>query len=372
LSAGISASGRAERPDVPGILATPSIDRRGPLRPDSAFPDEILRQVLDAAPDGIAVVDASGTIVSVNQMAGTLFEYSHGELVGSSIDLLLPERARSGHARHRAEYAAHPRARSMGSGLELRGRKKSGAEFPVEISLSPLDTEGGPLVVAIIRDVTERREADEELQRVHEQLALVDDRERIARDLHDTVVQRLFAVGLSLQGALARAPADAAAERLEIAVDEIDKTIRDVRSSIFALHTRRHSEASARDEVMVTAREAARVLGFEPEIRFDGPVDTVVPDSVRDHLVATLREALSNVTKHAHASRVEIDVGIDGDELRMQVCDDGVGMGNPGSGNGLHNMRERAMAHGGDCIISTRPTGGTQIDWRVSLIARIG
>jgi two-component system, NarL family, sensor histidine kinase DevS len=342
------------------------------LRPDSAFPDEILRQVLDAAPDGIAVVDANGTIVAVNQMVGRLFEYSHDELVGSSVDLLLPERARSGHTRHRAEYAERPRTRSMGSGLDLRGRKKSGAELPVEISLSPLDTEGGPLVVAIIRDVTERQIADEELHRAHEQLALVDDRERIARDLHDTVVQRLFAVGLSLQGALARAPADDAAERLQIAVDEIDKTIRDVRSSIFSLHTRRHAEESVRDEVMVTGREAARVLGFEPEVRFDGPLDTVVPDNVREHLVATLREALSNVTKHARASRVEVDVSVEGDELCLRVSDDGVGMGNPAAGNGLHNMRERALRHGGDCAISAAASGGTQIDWRVSLSSPAG
>jgi PAS domain S-box-containing protein len=342
------------------------------MRPDSAFPDEILRQVLDAAPDGIAVVDASGSIVAVNQMVGKLFEYSHEELVGSSVDLLLPERARSGHAGHRADYAEHPRTRSMGSGLDLRGRKKSGAELPVEISLSPLATESGPLVVAIIRDVTQRRIADEELNRAHEQLALVDDRERIARDLHDTVVQRLFAVGLSLQSALARAPADAAAERLQVAVDEIDKTIRDVRSSIFALHTRRHSEESVRDEVIVTAREAARVLGFEPEVRFDGPVDTVVPDNVRDHLVATLREALSNVTKHAHASRVEIEVSVEGDNLCLLVRDDGVGMAGAGSGNGLQNMRERSLRHGGNCTISPAPTGGTQIDWRVSLSTRAG
>ena len=95
------------------------------------------------------------------------------------------------------------------------------------------------LVIAVIRDVTERRAADEELQRAREELALVDDRERIARDLHDTVIQRLFAVGLSLQGALTRAVGDPAIERIELAIDEIDMTIRDIRSSIFALHTRR-------------------------------------------------------------------------------------------------------------------------------------
>ena len=155
-----------------------------------------------------------------------------------------------------------------------------GAEFPLEISLSPLRVGDQLLVIAVIRDVTERRAADEELQRAREELALVDDRERIARDLHDTVIQRLFAVGLSLQGALTRATGDPAIERIQLAIDEIDVTIRDIRSSIFALHTRRAFAASLRDDVLVIAREAARALGFEPSVMFDGPVDSVVTDEI--------------------------------------------------------------------------------------------
>jgi two-component system, NarL family, sensor histidine kinase DevS len=336
------------------------------MRPESPISDDVLRQALDAAPDGIVVVDETGTIVFVNPMAEQLFEYPRDELVGMSVDALLPDATRGTHAGRRAEYGAHPRARSMGSGLDLHGRRRSGTAFPLEISLSPLRTGGELLVIAIVRDVTDRRAADKELQRGRDALALVDDRERIARDLHDTVIQRLFAVGLSLQSALSRAVSPAVIERIQLSIDEIDVTIRDIRASIFALHTRRPFGESLRDDVLVIAREAARALGFEPSVAFDGPVDTVVTDRVREHLLATLREALSNVTRHAHASAATIKVVIDGREVVLRVDDDGVGFDGDGVGNGLRNMKERAVTSGGGCEIVASATGrGTQIIWHV-------
>jgi PAS domain S-box-containing protein len=339
------------------------------MRPDSTFPAEILRQALDAAPDGIVVVDERGDIAAVNRMVEQLFGYDHDELVGMSVDELLPDALRAAHAGHRAEYVDHPRTRSMGSGLDLLARRRSGAEFPVEISLSPLHAGDGLFIVAIIRDVTERRGSDEELHRIHEELALVDDRERIARDLHDTVIQRLFAVGLSLQGALTRAASDPVAERIQLAVDEIDITIRDIRSSIFALHARRHTGESGRDEITAVAREAARVLGFDPTVAFEGPIDTVLSAEVREHMLSTLREALSNVTKHAHATSVTVEVGVEGAELYLRVRDNGIGFGADGvaRGNGVPNMQARARAFGGRCTIEPADGGGTQVEWRVSV-----
>ena len=336
------------------------------MPPEPRLADDVLREALDAAPDGIVVVDGDGSIVFVNVMAQQLFGYSEAELRGMSVDELLPENVRGSHAGRRAEYAAHPRTRTMGTGLDLHGRRRSGAEFPVEISLSPLRTDDGLFVVAIVRDVTERRTTDEELQRAHQVLALVDDRERIARDLHDTVIQRLFAVGLSLQSALTRLEPGPALDRIELAVDEIDTTIRDIRSSIFALHTRRPLESSLREDVLVVAREAARALGFEPSIAIDGPVDTVVTEAIREHLLATLREALSNATKHAHASAVDIELSVGGKLLFLRIADDGVGLGDSGEGNGLRNMAERAITLGGECSVTQRSSaGGTLVEWRV-------
>ena len=337
------------------------------MPPESQVSDEVLRQALDAAPDGIIVVDATGTIVFANPMAEQLFGYPRTELEGAPVELLLPDALRAAHVAHRADYSAHPRTRSMGSGLDLHGRRRSGAEFPLEISLSPLRAGEDFLVVAVVRDITERQLAEKELQRGRDALALVDDRERIARDLHDTVIQRLFAVGLSLQSALTRAEVPAVVERIELAIDEIDVTIRDIRSSIFALHTRRPFADSLRDDITSIAREAARALGFEPIVHFDGPVDAAVPDPVREHLIATLREALSNITKHAHASRVAIDLIADADGVLLRVVDNGVGIAQRGSGNGLRNMHERAIAFGGRCEIGEPPGGGTQIVWQVTL-----
>ena len=345
-------------------------DELDPAGPEAAeLTDEALRRAVDAAPDGFIVANEAGVMLFVNPMTEQLFEYPRDQLVGRSVDLLLPDALRAGHVARRAAYVEHPQTRPMGAGLELRGQRRSGVEFPVEISLSPVRTGGHTLVIAIVRDITDRHMADEELARAQADLALVDDRERIARDLHDTVIQRLFAVGLSLQGALTRAVTDPALERMHQAIDDIDETIRDIRSAIFALHTRRPGGANLRDEVLTIAAEAARPLGFEPTVAFDGPIDSASSDVMQEHLTATLREALSNVAKHAHASHVAVDVRVRQNDLMLIVVDDGVGIDDRrGSGNGLTNMAERAEQLGGRCAVTAGAgAAGTCLEWRVPI-----
>jgi PAS domain S-box-containing protein len=328
--------------------------------------EELLTSVVNAAPDGILVVDAGGVIQFANPMATRLFGYAEGDLTGVSIDSLLPDGLRSGHAVHRASYMAHPRARAMGTGLDLRARREDGSEMPVEIALSPVVVGDSTHVIAIARDVTERRAADGELMEAHEQLALVDDRERIARDLHDTVIQRLFAVGLSLQTALSRTADTDTAGRIGAAINEIDDTIRDIRTAIFSLHARRAPAAGLRDDVLSTAREAGRALGFDPHVVFDGAVDAATETRVREQLVPTLREALSNVVKHANAQHVSVAVRVADDEIVMEVVDDGVGLdaSTSAGGRGLGNMSERARAVGGRCEVGDGDAGGTRVVWR--------
>jgi PAS domain S-box-containing protein len=330
--------------------------------------DTLLRSAIGAAPDGFIAVDSSGTIIFANPIAAEMFDYSADALMGMRIEALLPEAARTKHVDHRAGFMHHPRTRAMGSGLDLWARRRSGETFPVEISLIPVAEGDALYVIAIVRDVTQRRLATRELMEAHEQLALVDDRERIARDLHDTVIQRLFAVGLSLQGALSGILDEKTAARVEAAVDEIDGTIRDIRTAIFSLHARRMPTSGLRDDVLATAREAGRALGFEPHVAFTGPVDAATTDAAREHLVPTLREALSNVVRHANATKVEVVVAVSNDAVVLTVSDNGVGIAaGAHGGRGFGNMTERATTLGGQCDVEAAAAGGTVVTWRVPI-----
>lgn len=199
-------------------------------------------------------------------------------------------------------------------------------------------------------------------------LAVVTDRERIARDLHDVVIQRLFATGLQLQ-ALGRLTDDpVVAERVAAAVDALDLTIKDVRGSIFDLH-HRHS-GSLRDQVRAIVGEYAGALGFTPVLRTTGPVDTAVPEPVRAHLLPVVREAVSNLARHAQATSAEIELAVAGGALVLFVRDDGVGLPDKPGGleeSGLRNVRDRAAQLGGTFTLRSRRSGGTAFRWTVRL-----
>ena len=202
------------------------------------------------------------------------------------------------------------------------------------------------------------------------ELALVEDRERIARDLHDTVIQRLFATGMSLQSSvlLVRTDPATASHRIERAVDDLDITIKEIRTAIFALEQPVKRGQGLRAEVLAVVHDAAPALGFEPRLILDGPIDSAVQGETAAAVVATLREALSNVAKHANATVVDVELAV-GDDLLLQVCDNGRGILEPApqGGNGLVNMRARAEQLGGNAQIHRSPVGGTIVTWRAPL-----
>lgn len=200
---------------------------------------------------------------------------------------------------------------------------------------------------------------------------LLDERERIARDLHDDVIQRLFATGLSLQAAAQITKEPMAIERIMRSVDEIDMSIRQVRSTIFELHQLGSAHQSARIDLVAVCDDSAKALGFKPSLDIDGPIDSAVDEQIRGHLLLCLREALSNVARHAHASAVDVTVTVDSGRLTLRVRDDGVGYtATPDQRtSGIDNMLVRAESLGGIFSIAARPDGGTVVTWDVPLAA---
>jgi signal transduction histidine kinase len=200
-------------------------------------------------------------------------------------------------------------------------------------------------------------------------LALVADRERIARDLHDTVIQQLFGVGLELQAVVPTVEPDTAKARITEAVGTLDDIIRQVRTTIFALAPPPSAAGGLRSQILAVCADAARSLGFEPEVRLSGPVDSAVSPQVARELLAVLREAVANVARHARACRVEVSVAA-GSGVSLEVRDDGVGLPphpDHHPGRGLTNMAERARSLGGHCRVAAHPEGGTVVEWRVPL-----
>ncbi|WP_130800225.1 sensor histidine kinase [Streptomyces otsuchiensis] len=230
------------------------------------------------------------------------------------------------------------------------------------------DTETGPLrgfagQAALAMELAERRTDAE-------QLALLADRDRIARDLHDLAIQRLFATGMTLQSAQRFVHHPGAAERLERAVDDLDETIKIIRSTIFGLRARPGDRRSAlRGRASEATEAAAEALGFRPAVRVEGPVDTRVPPSVADEATAVLVEALSNAARHARATAVDVRLTVAGARLTLSVTDDGVGMPRRGRRSGLRNLEDRAHALGGELTVGDAEGSGrgTRLTWSVPL-----
>ncbi|GAA3446422.1 GAF domain-containing protein [Planomonospora venezuelensis] len=201
-----------------------------------------------------------------------------------------------------------------------------------------------------------------------ERLGLLEDRDRIAKDLHDVVIQRLFAVAMTLMSTVRLVERPEASGRLQNAINELDETIRQIRSTIFALQTTGDEAApSLRAQIVELVEGARGHLGFMPGLRMEGPLDNQVPEPVTEHLLAVLREALSNLVRHAKASKADVSVEVAGGRLTLVVRDDGVGLPPDGRRSGLRNLEERAVQAGGSFEAAAREEGGTRLCWSVPL-----
>ena len=201
-----------------------------------------------------------------------------------------------------------------------------------------------------------------------QRLAVLEDRDRIARDLHDHVIQRLFAAGLSVQSLAALIDDRAVNARLDRLVADLDDTIAQVRTSIFHLEAGEAGDLGGlRAAVLAVVGQVAPMLGFAPAVRFAGPVDTLVHGSVIGEIQAVSREGLTNVAKHAQAGQVTVEMSADRGWLSIRISDDGVGMRQPVRSSGLGNLRQRAEVRGGSLTLETRPGGGTILTWTIPI-----
>ncbi|MFJ3233602.1 GAF domain-containing protein [Streptomyces sp. NPDC086787] len=251
----------------------------------------------------------------------------------------------------------------IGTGDEARGvvllvRKSDGREFS-EKETEPLQVFAAQAAVAM--ELAERRQDVE-------QIALLEDRDRIARDLHDLAIQRLFATGMTLQSAGRRVQDSMASERILRAVDDLDETIKIIRSTIFGLRSRSDDAAPGlRSRAVRAIGEAAPLLGFAPSVRMEGLLDTHVPGPTADHVMAVLTESLTNVARHARADRADVVLETDGKQVRLTVTDNGVGIPDGGRRSGLTNMAERAQKLGGGMELESPGGKGARLVWHAPL-----
>ena len=324
-------------------------------------PAAALDVVFANAPNAMLVVATDGTIAMANPAAANLTGYAIDGLLGRSVEDLVPMEARMRHTGFRLQAMADNVARPMDEAQLLHLARCDGELVPVEIALAAV---GDGRYTAIIRDISDRLQMEHRLDTSEEVLLLARERERIARDLHDTVLQRLFGLGLELQ-ALEMTTEGPAAERIGSAVDEIDQVISEVRTAVFTLGSA-HRDGSFGQELGIIIAQASRLLGFTPHVRIDGPVEALITPEARIELVASLREALTNVARHAKATAAHVELELGDGRLTARIRDNGIGLSAPqaaNSGNGLRNMRRRAQTLGGGCEVTSATPTGTQLTW---------
>lgn len=393
---------------------------------------ETFTDVLEVVPDAVFVVAEDGGIVAVNSQAESLTGYSRADLVGNSVERLVPLLHAGAHPGHRGEYFAAARRRPMGTGLDTRVLRRDGTEIPVDIALSPLTADGRRYAVASVRNITEQRRnreqveaalavaqatlggasADEVLalieQRAHQlagadvqvvveadgqvrlgpdpglsflatqaslalehariqeelqRLALVDERERIGRELHDGAIQAIFAIGMSLEGLAARTADRDVGERLRGVVAQLDGVIRDLRNYIYGLRpgivAQQHLEQALRQLV----DDFAASTGVTAVADIDGQVAQRLTPKAGD-IVLLAGEALSNVGRHAHALTCRLTLRREGDFAVLEVEDDGRGFDPTAprrEGQGLRNLNERAARLGGTFELDSGSEEGTTV-----------
>jgi len=329
--------------------------------------------LLESAPDAVVITDTEGRILLVNAQTESLFGYRRDELLGHPVEMLLPEGVRERHIVHRVDYLTDPRTRPMGIGLQLAGVRKDGSEFPVDISLSAIETADGRLLTAFVRDVTERQAAADLQRSLAERQVLLrrlvaageEERQRIAGDIHDDSVQAMTAAAIRLE--LLR---DGLHEPNQVRL--LDELKQSVELSISRLrHLMFELRPPSLDQYGLAAAVSMYLDELRPETttiyRLNDELRVQPDEEARLILYRFVQEALTNIRKHAKATGVDVLIAYRDGGFLVRVTDDGVGFvpadasAIPGH-LGLLAMRERVELAGGTFTIDSAPQTGTVVE----------
>lgn len=331
------------------------------------IPPASYRALYDGAPDGILLVDHRGRIVDANPQAVQAFGYSLDELVGESVEILIPGDARERHVGHRQRYLREPLARPMGIGMELTARRKDATEFPVEISLSTVEGETGVLTMATVRDVSQRRRLRDfgaSALRAAENVRM-----EIARDLHDDTAQQLSAHLIRLRLLDRAATAEEREKHLAALREGLHETAESVRRIARGLRPPELADAGLLPALQAHVRLLRESRGLDVALDVS-PVEAALDDDGLLVLYRIIQEALTNVARHAQADRTRVTVRKEGASVVAVVQDNGRGfpaqrtlMG--GEGLGLMGMQERASMVGGALTLDSAPGDGTTVTVRI-------
>ncbi len=320
------------------------------------------RQMLEGSPNGMLMVGRGGNIVLANALMEKLFGYRKEELLGRPVDMLVPERLRGQHAAHRERFLASPDVRPMGAGRDLFGRRKDGTEFPVEIGLSPVQTEMGLFVLASIIDITKRRGAEDGLKKSQRELRLLTgrllraqemERRRIARELHDDLSQNLALLSMEIEllGQQSPKPADGLVGRMQ----EMSSRVKQLASSVHDLSRQLHPSKLEQLGLAAAIRGLCKELSNGHDLAIDftpGEPPGRVSDDAALCLYRIAQEALRNIIKHSGARRATVELSGGPDAVELRIVDDGAGfdprLADGKGGLGLVSMREGCASSGRD------------------------
>jgi PAS domain S-box-containing protein len=330
--------------------------------------EQKFHDLLEAAPDAMVVVNQDGKIVVVNARVSQLFGYQPGELLGRQIDMLIPESSREAHGNHTLKFMDSPQVRPMGAGMDWFALRKDGTEFPVEISLSPLTTEEGTLVIIAVRDITERKRAEAEIRHFSDRVlnAQEEERHRLARELHDSTAQELAAIAINLEILDGSARLEGKAREYLVSARELaGKCSDEIRDLAHLLHPPLLSELGLHAAIKTFVEKFSLRTRIAVDLQLSPDVGRL-PKETETAIFRIAQEGLNNVHRHSGSARAKVELGRDSRRVILKISDEGKGMGQGASksqtltkrsGFGIAGMRERARLQKGEFEISSSGKG---------------